>query len=740
MAANGLKNMLNKSLAITSLVLMLLLGCWGSAFAQKKPAKKEQLPSQKEINEMMKEMQQAMNEMSDEDKRMMDSLGVKMPNLKNMQQMASFALANVDKASPEVSFPKRDAVRIAAIPKTALTKAGVPAYVQSVHQKIKQTISTALQQKIQQQFELIRSQQPGKNVAATAAVGYWTLGNRQAALLLMSRACQENPADDNNLNNLAAMLSMSGGEHLAIPMLQLLNKQYPRNSTILNNIAHAWFGLGEMANALKYADSTIRLCAWHPQANQIKAAIEESKGNHDAAVKAAKQAISRMHTPDKERALNDLGYELKSDDIIWGPKNAPDQLGLSKFAWPGIPKSVEESDQAEDSWNKFRQAWDARMASLKAEHEVLQAAYEEAFQRRLQHDMNATKTGARSSALMEGVVPKAVIKLQPYVNELMELEAKEPFGLAIFALQDTIRLIEQEHAKRMEEINRTMAPGGEGTGVNEGYCAAVDQANSDLLMRVNSRVEAFCLRYRDRAKKRITEMVNLRLYSEFPEKFALTVNEAKMEWLSYIIMPKEQLKFRSPNGFCKKLEKRKGTSVTLPEYDDINCQYRSRFALALNSIETACGKTIVKIDVPSLKSEWEFRSADREENRNIWDEFQRCTIEVSVGQSKEFGSGPLQLEAKAQATGFLEFDRTGLKDAGIKAEVGVGVTTNVLDTKIDTEGASVEVLGRKVSGDIGGTKVGPSEQSLTFGGAEATISINSGFTAGGTGILKGVRL
>jgi tetratricopeptide (TPR) repeat protein len=729
-----------KTVLIKSVVLLLLSGPWIPAGAQKKPAKKEQLPSQKEMNDMMKEMQQSMNEMSDEDKRMMDSMGIKMPNLKNMQQAASFALANIDKTSPGESFPKRDAIRIAAIPKTPLTKTGVSAYLQSVHLKIKQTIPAALQQKINQQFQLIRSQQPGKNVTATAAVGYWTLGNPQAALLLMSQACQENPSDDNNLNNLAAMLSMSGGEHMAIPILQLLNKQYPKNSTILNNIAHAWFGLGDMTNASKYADSTIRLCAWHPQANQIKAAIEESKGNHDAAVKAAKQAISRMHTPEKERALNDLGYELKSNDIIWGPRNAPDQLGLSKFTWPGIPKSVGESDQAEDTWNKFRQAWDEQMASLKAEHAVLQAAYEEAFQRRMQHDMNAAKTGARTSALMEGVVPKAVIKLQPYVNDLMELEAKDPLGLAVFALQDTIRAIEQEHAKRMEEINRTISPGGEGTGPNEAYCAAVDEANSDLMYRVNSRVEAFCLRYRDRAKKRITEMVNYKLYSEFPEKFALTVNEAKMEWLSYIIMPKDLLKFRSPIQFCKKEEKRKGTLHALPDYDVINCQYRSRFSLALNSIETACGRTIVKIDVPSLKSEWEFRSADREENRNVWDEFQRCTIEVSVGQSKEFGSGPLQLEAKAQATGFLEFDRTGLKDAGIKVEVGVGITTNVVDSKVDTKGATVEVLGRDISTDIGGTKVGPSEQSLTFGGAEATISINSGFTAGGTGILKGVRL
>jgi tetratricopeptide (TPR) repeat protein len=710
-----------------SLLLFSLLFCL-HGFPQTKPKKNsEKMPTQQELNEMMKEMQKAMGDMSPEDKKMMDSLGFKMPNMQNMQQMANFASANADKAELEVSVPKRDATRIASLPKTALTGTALPAYLQSIHQKITQTLPSDLQLKTKQQLEVLRKEQPGKNITATAAVGYWALGNTKAGLLLMSQACQENPADDNNLNNFAAMLSMTGGEHMALPILQLLNKQYPKNSTILNNIAHAWFGLGDVANASKYIDSTIRLCAWHPQANQIKAAIEESKGNHDGAVKAMKQAISRMHTPEKERALNDLGYELKSDDIVWGPRNAPDQLGLSKFSWPGIPKSVDESEDLEPTWNLFRGEWDMRMKELKAENEVLQKAYQEAFQLRMQHDMNAAKTGARTSALAEGLVPKAVIKLQPYVNELLEREVKEPFGEALFALQDTIRVYEEEYSRELKRINETMAPGGEGMGINEGYCAAVDAAATNLLRSVNTRVEAFCLRHRDRAKKRITELVNFKLYSEFPEKFALTVNEAKIEWMSYIMMPKDLIVFRNPNGLCKKgAEKKPGNRHTLANYDDINCQYRSRFALALSSIETACGRTIVKIDVPSIKSEWEFRSADREENRNIWDEFQRCTIEVSVGHSKEFGNGPLQLEAKAEATGFLEFDRTGLKDAGIKAEVGVGVTTNVLDNKVET--------------DIGKVQVGPSEQSLSFGGAEATISINSGFTAGGTGILKGIRL
>jgi hypothetical protein len=79
-----------------------------------------------------------------------------------------------------------------------------------------------------------------------------------------------------------------------------------------------------------------------------------------------------------------------------------------------------------------------------------------------------------------------------------------------------------------------------------------------------------------------------------------------------------------------------------------------------------------------------------------------------------------------EATGFLEFDRSGLKDAGIKAEIGVDVKTNVLDTKVQTE--------------IGEVKVGPSERSVSLGGAEASFTINSGFTAGGKGIFQSVRL
>ena len=698
-------------------LFLVILTCCSLAFtaiAQKKPVKKEKPPTTEEMAEMMNAMQEGMSGMSEEDKRLMDSLGFKMPNLQDMQKMAAFAMANEQKAGSQTAIPKKDANRIAAIPKMVLTSATIGSYLQKLQQQLTAKLPAELQAKTRQQLNELRKENSGKNISATAAMGYLAFGNVNAALLVMTEACKEDPSDANNLNNLAALLNMNGGEHLSLPILQLLNKQYPRNSTILNNLAHAWFGLGDLVNAGKYIDSTIRLCAWHPQANQIKAAIEESKGNTAAAVKAAKQAISRMYSQEKQDKLNDLDYKLKADDINWKPANATDQLGLSKFSWPGIPKTVGESVDLEPVWNRFRQDWDASLNLLIQQQQALAEAARLGFEQRLKQNLGAA------------VLPKAVIKLRPYVEDLLEREAKDPLGLALLAFQDTLNQVKAAHEDELRKIYEKIKPGREGEGINEGYCAAIDAANDKLLRDVNSRVEAFCLRQRDRAKKRLSELVNYKFYSEFPEQFELSVNQAKIEWLSYIMLPKDMVIFRSPEQLCFKKGKKDFIKHALADYDDINCTNRSLADFIFGSIETNCGRTIARIDAKGIKLDWETRSADREENRNFWDEFQRCTIEVTAGESKKIGKGPLQLEASLEATGFLEFDRSGLKDAGIKAEIGVDVKTNVLDTKVQTE--------------IGEVKVGPSERSVSLGGAEASFTINSGFTAGGKGIFQGVRL
>src|SRR5688500_6835761 len=106
------------------------------AFAQPKqkpPAKQDKAPTQKEMADMMKEMQEAMDDISPEDKKMMDSMGIKMPDMKkatkDISGISDRQLATAWEDENRV-VPKKDAARIAAIPKN-VTSAQTGAYITS---------------------------------------------------------------------------------------------------------------------------------------------------------------------------------------------------------------------------------------------------------------------------------------------------------------------------------------------------------------------------------------------------------------------------------------------------------------------------------------------------------------------------------------------------------------------------------------------------------------------------------
>ena len=671
-------------------------------------------------------MEEAFNNMSPEEKRFMDSMGIKMPSVKQMKNMADFAMAN-SHGGAEVLVPKRDAVRIASISKLPLTKTALPVYMQSVQQKLQSRFPASIISKADELYNSIKSKYGSTMAVANAAVGFWAFGKAAPALLLLSRACADDPANDNHLNNFAAMLTMSGGEQMALPLLNYLNKQYPQNSTILNNIAHAWFGLGDVATASKYIDSTIRLCAWHPQANQIKAAIEESKGNHTAAIKSMKQAISHMHTSDKERRLNDLGYELTPDDIFFNPPRKQDELGLSKFKWPSFPKSVGESKVMQVEWDQFRKEINRIASELSEEGVMLGEAFKKGFQERLEHDKNAPYTGARTSALFVNLSPKAEKKLRSRVDQLLAIELHDPFGIAVIPMRKSVDSVKEIAGKELTALNEQFrGKMGEGLGIPEAYCSAFDAIHDRLLMAANSIIESFCKKHLDRAYTRINEIAHYNLYRAFPEELAFNINLAKQEWIAMLRVPIELIVFENPTTMCgNSSEKPTAKFGTLPDYDEVNCRYKSEMNFGYASIKTECGRMIAEIEIDFVKLGWETKSADREENRNFFDEFQTCTIEVSAGTGKKFGEGPLQLQTSAEVTGFLEIDRSGFKDAGVKLTANAGVKTNTLNTKVET--------------DIGEVNVGPKEPSVSLGGVNATISINSGFTATGSGILKGIK-
>src|SRR4029079_15884228 len=97
---------MKKTIFLHILLLMAI-----TAFSQPKSKQKEKPPSKKEMADMMKEMQTAIDGISAEDKKLMDSMGFKMPSMKDIPKLSDKQLAaSMENASLVV--PKKDAARI----------------------------------------------------------------------------------------------------------------------------------------------------------------------------------------------------------------------------------------------------------------------------------------------------------------------------------------------------------------------------------------------------------------------------------------------------------------------------------------------------------------------------------------------------------------------------------------------------------------------------------------------------
>ena len=169
--------------------------------------------------------------------------------------------------------PKKDLSRIKLIPKNKLTDAELPSYIRTVNAGVEKLISVVEKTEAINIYSEVKTKYKTTAIVANAGTGCWMLGHWEKALIIMGKACAEEIENADNLNNYAAFLVMTGGEQAAIPILNYLNAKYPNNSTILNNLGQAWFGLGEMNTAKKFLDSAISIYPNHSQANYTAASI-----------------------------------------------------------------------------------------------------------------------------------------------------------------------------------------------------------------------------------------------------------------------------------------------------------------------------------------------------------------------------------------------------------------------------------------------------------------------------------
>jgi len=235
---------------------------------------------------------------------------------KNLSAMSDKTIQQgLEEDAEESAVPKRDITRISSLPKTVLSEAQLALFIKNVHLQIEKMIPPLEKKDATDMYNETMTKHNSIAAVANTASTCWMTGNPEKALYMLGKICMTDLTDGDNLNNYAAFLVMSGGEHTAIPILEYLNAKYPNNSTVLNNIGQAWYGLGDIDKSKKYLDDALEVYKTHSIANSTLSKIYQSKGLTTPSINALKVSLKESYDPEKEAELSRLGYEAKLMDL-----------------------------------------------------------------------------------------------------------------------------------------------------------------------------------------------------------------------------------------------------------------------------------------------------------------------------------------------------------------------------------------------------------------------------------------
>lgn len=718
------------------LFIFMLLNTASFSQPGKKPAK-EKTPTNKEMQDMMKEAQKMMGEISDEDKKMMDSLGIKMPDINQMKKNASGIsdkqLADAWEKETRI-VPKRDDARIAAIPHP-VTDARIGAYILSIQNKTINLLKPEVKILCDKIYSYIKSNSRNSGEAGNIAAALWIAGKPELSFYVLGKVCIDDPVNTDNTSNYASMLNMLGAQHLAIPILNNLNAKYPNNSTLLNNLGQAWFGLGEISKAEKYLDSVIRIYAYHPQANLTKAAIEEHRGNMEKAREAVKRSIQHSYSKEKEEKLSRLGYKITDKDFRLPVRTKADPMNLGSSQAPGFPKSVDECIQAEKEWKNFYDQIDEKIGELKQQKVRATEFAMKGQQQRMNADMalinaaiaNPGKKGNLQSVPM--YADRAAKKLKPhtdlYTTKLEALMKKA----ADFAkgegknLKDAYDQLMAKLAK--EDADQT----GEGRP-NKDYCPKYKEASDNYLKAINPKLQEFYMEGLKLNKEYLNESAYWQLYIQWPDNYEVFNLEYQMDWLSVLKQGIGISGFASGYPFvsitkyqCNSMQKepREGK---LKKFDDVSCQYNDTMDLKIVSFYNNCSRMTSKFNLKFIEYS-RFDDFERAEGDTYINSTVKISVEKGIDKLK-WEKGPIKVEAKLGASVEFQFDREGVKDVILGVEAKAGVGHNTYDQ------------GLEEGGSIGGKDVIETTVEI---GVEGRISIISGHGwITGTGKMENIKI
>ena len=549
------------------------------------------------------------------------------------------------------SVPRFDNKRAATVTPGIKNNSQLTAHITSTGPVIEKIVPPAKRALAQELFHALQQHRPDSFTSADMAVGAWIAGDPYMALYLQYLSVRQDPLGVNGLNNYAVMLTMTGAEEYALPILQRLNYSIPNNSITLNNIGQAWYGLGDLQKAEKYLDSSMMFIGNHSQAKMTKCLIEEKKGNKQGAAELAKASLEEGYSEDKENHLERMGFK-KDGSYIKGTDDIKEEyLGLQRFInmIPAYPKSAGALLEADREWTAFRDKLDAMLEKLEKEIEDYEPIQKKSVEQFTKGELNRTMF---FSPIAKKYIAKNMDRL---IIPTMEEVTRKPMQIvdefrSDFAQVDALR-------ERLNERLKGNLSAGE-------QCKAI----SDFLHYANEVRENFnnaTIRF---WKRSINTMAQYHRYyiTPTPETYHLTILRLEETFLSELRGLQYESGASSWNtADCNAPPKTDSKKGPLPYFEDVHCDKHSVFKLpGLGTITTNCHYMETNFDPYNplpLNLKYKLKD-DLLTGQNVGGS---VTVEYTQGVG-EIPVGPIKLGAKAGVGATVEWDSNGISDVKLE--------------------------------------------------------------------------
>ncbi len=661
--------------------------------AQNTPVKKQPTKQEQSMEAQIKELKKQMESMSPEQRKMMEETGM-FDLLKQVEKTTREAdKAGVDIKAAAAADPQKILTKPSGlpIPATPASKEQLKAYLQPLMQSTNAAI------KPNHKAEITKHLNKGKETGEIA-MAYLINREMDKALYLLLNACLTDMEDYVSLNNLGALMTMSGYAHKSLPILQYVQKQFPQAPpTLLNNIGQAWLSLGHLDKADKFLKDALKNDSTQVQASYSLAVVAKHQGNTAKCVDYIKKTIENGGvTPDVVSLLGNVGSGTDMGEIIRGRYKQyykKDHAITKRFRAPAMPATYA---QVIASYNEV-ETFFMDLHSTSNEAAITAAKLNEKLE---QQKMNIIQAQNRDMAAMmqnpgdQGALLRHYFKYNhPLKMQSIIFRGNSDYSTSFEA---RIRREEEKRVERDKQLLESLAgikkqinelhkeanklEGGENGDEELKRTALLDRAcelewnyQEQLLAGRANIGNLFIQNMEDLLNQQLQEEIFWRLIEAYPADPTASVYQAYASYLAGIkglrkVYP-DVYDLRQP---CKQLPGQfSSISGKIQQWEADHCNvswgmdvkvFKGKFDCSGMKMEVNAGPLSLGYGTAQDPATWETTSH---------------TISVDVGAGKSFDIGKTVIKGNigASAGGSVTIDRTGnISDITARGSAGAGIS------------------------------------------------------------------